>query len=37
MERVDALDYARAQEQAVADLSIRETLFDELRDLLLLA
>jgi hypothetical protein len=31
------LDGARAQEQATADLSIRETLFDEVRDLLLLS
>jgi hypothetical protein len=28
---------ARAQEEAAADLSIRETSFDELRDLLLLS
>src|SRR4029077_8696013 len=31
------LDCARAQEQAAADLPIRETVFDELRDLLLLS
>jgi hypothetical protein len=37
MERLDAIDCARAQEQAAAGLSIRETLFDELRDLLLLS